>query len=305
MNGDPYKILGVKRDASQAEIQTAYRNLAKKLHPDLNPGNKAAEEQFKDVSAAYDLLSDPDKRARYDREEIDASGAERPRHRYYRDYAETDAGNPYFSNSGFADFFSSDDMFSEFFGRSGTADRRRRDEDVKGPDINYRLPVDFLDAINGAKQTVILPDGNVLDINIPPGTREGQILRLRGKGRPGIDNASPGDALVEIEILPDPRFTRNGDDILVELPVALSDAVLGGKVSAPTPTGPVNVTIPKWSNTGTVLRLKGKGVPRPDGSRGDEYVTLKLTLPGHPDPDLEHHIAQWERSKAGRQTTGT
>ena len=285
MPADPYQTLGVKKDASQDDIQKAYRRLAKKLHPDLNPGNKQAEEQFKEVSQAYDLLGDADKRARFDRGEIDASGAERPRQRYYRDFAE--GASSYSTDSGFADF-GADDFLSEIFGRQARGNVRMR-----GQDVHYRLSLGFLDAINGGKQQLTLPDGSVLDVTIPPGTRDGQVLRLRGKGRPGIGGGPPGDALIEIEVRPHPVFTRKGDDIHVELPISLREAVLGGKVSVPTPSGAVTMTVPKWSNTGTVLRLKGQGVPKRGGGRGDEYVALKVMLPERPDPELEKFVSQW------------
>ncbi len=285
MPADPYQTLGVKKDASQDDIQKAYRRLAKKLHPDLNPGNELAEERFKEVSQAYDLLGDPGKRARFDRGEIDASGAERPRQRYYRDFAE--GASSYASDSGFADF-GADDFLSEIFGRQARGNLRMR-----GQDVHYRLPLGFLDAINGGKQQLTLPDGSVLDVAIPPGTRDGQILRLRGKGRPGIGGGPPGDALIEIEVRPHHIFTRKGDDIHVELPISLKEAVLGGKVSVPTPSGAVTMTVPKWSNTGTVLRLKGQGAPKPGGGRGDEYVLLKVMLPERPDPELEKFVSQW------------
>lgn len=290
---DPYTVLGVKRNASQDDIQKAYRRLAKKFHPDLNPGNKKAEEQFKDVSAAYDLLGDTDKRARYDRGEIDASGTERPQQRFYRDFAE--GGSPYASDAGFADF-PADDILSQFFGREGRTNIRMR-----GSDVHYRLELDFLDAINGGKRQITLSDGSILDVNIPPGTSDGQVLRLRGKGRPGMGGGRPGDALVEIEVRPHRIFTRKGDDIHVDLPISLSEAVLGGKVRVPTPTGSVTTTLPKWSNTGTVLRLKGKGVPRVDGSKGDEFVTLKVVLPEKPDPELEKFVARWQGAYSPRQ----
>jgi DnaJ-class molecular chaperone len=292
---DPYTVLGVKRDAPPDEIQKAYRRLAKKLHPDLNPGNKRAEEQFKEVSAAYDLLADAEKRVRFDRGEIDASGAERPQHRFYRDFAERE-GSPYADDSGFADFAAEDDILSQIFGAGGRVNMRMR-----GSDVHYRLDLDFLDAINGGKRQITLPDGSMLEVNIPAGTRDGQILRLRGKGRPGIRGGQPGDALIEIEVRPHRIFVRKGDDIHVDLPISLSEAVLGGKVKAPTPSGVVTMTVPKWSNTGTVLRLKGKGVPRLDGSKGDEFVTLKVMLPEKPDPELEKFVAHWRGAYSPRQ----
>jgi DnaJ-class molecular chaperone len=285
---DPYQVLGVKKDASQEDIQKAYRKLAKKLHPDLNPGNKKAEEEFKQVAAANDLLSDPEKRARFDRGEIDASGAERPQQRYYRDFAEG-SQHPYTGDAGFADFADEDDILSRIFRREGGGANLR----MRGQDVQYRLALDFLDAVNGGKQQLTLPDGSVLDVNIPAGTREGQILRLRGKGRPGIGAGPPGDALIEIDVRPHPFFTRKGDDIHVELPVSLGEAVLGGKVKVPTPSGSVTMSVPKWANSGRVLRLKGKGVARANGSHGDEYVTLKLMLPDKPDAELEKFVAQW------------
>jgi DnaJ-class molecular chaperone len=291
---DPYEILGVKKDASQDEIQKAYRRLAKKLHPDLNPGNKKAEDQFKEVAAAYDLLGDASKRARFDRGEIDASGAERPAHRYYRDVAE--GATPYSSDAGYADFAGSDDILSHIFGGAGRAEMR-----IRGADVHYRLALDFLDGVNGGERQITLPDGSVLDVKIPAGTNDGQILRLRGKGRPGLGDAPPGDALIEIEVRPHRVFVRKGDDIHVELPISLTEAVLGAKVKVPTPTGAVTMTVPKWSNSGAVLRLKGKGVPRADGSKGDEFVTLKMMLPEKPDPELEKFAEHWQGDYSPRQ----
>lgn len=286
MAADPYQVLGVKRDASQDDIQKAYRQLAKKLHPDLNPGNKAAEEKFKELASAYDLLGDADKRARFDRGELDETGAERPQQRYYRDFA--DSSHAYASDAGAADFGSTEDILSQIFGRQGRASVRRR-----GTDTHYVLQLDFLTAINGGKRQITLPDDSALDVTIPPGTRDGQVLRLRGKGRPGINGGAPGDALIEIEVLPHKLFTRKGDDIHLELPISLREAVLGGKVEAPTPSGPVSLTVPKWSNNGAVLRLRGRGAPRPDGRRGDQLVTLRVMLPKNRDPELEKFVEQW------------
>ena len=283
---DPYEALGVARTATPDDIRKAYRRLAKKLHPDLNPGNKESEERFKEVSGAYDLLSDPDKRQQFDNGEIDASGAERPRQRFYKDFAaEAGAGHPYENRSGFADFADADDIFAELL--------RRREYEARhapGPDLHYRLSIEFLDAVNGATRRLTLPGGGSLDVTIPSGIQEGQILRLRGKGAPSRGEGKPGDALVEISINPHRFFNRQGDDIHIELPITLSEAVLGARVNVPTPSGSVLMTVPKGSNTGAVLRLKGKGVPR-QGGHGDVLVKLKLMLPPEPDPELETFLA--------------
>jgi DnaJ-class molecular chaperone len=285
---DPYEILGVVRTASPEDIRKAYRRLAKKLHPDLNPGNKESEERFKEVAGANDLLSDPDKRKRFDSGEIDASGAERPRQRFYKDFAaEAAAGHPYENRSGFADIAEGDDIFAELFRRQGRGSRRAR-----GPDLHYRLSIEFLDAVNGGTKRLTLPEVGTLDVTIPFGIQEGQTLRLRGKGAPSIGEGETGDALVEISINPHRFFARHGDDIHVDLPVTLAEAVLGARIRVPTPTGPVNLTVPKGSNTGAVLRLKGKGVPR-RGGHGDELVKLKVMLPSGTNPELEAFLTTW------------
>ncbi|MCC8942210.1 J domain-containing protein [Bradyrhizobium sp. Arg68] len=287
---NPYEVLGVAPAATAADIQKAYRKLAKKLHPDLNPGDKAAEEKFKEVSAAYGLLSDADKRKRFDAGEIDESGAERPQHRYYRDFATADEGHPYADASGYADYMDSDDAFAELLRRSEQARANRR-----GRDLHYSLTIDFAESITGAAKRLTLPDGGTLDVTIPPGVVDGQVLRLRGKGAPGTGKGGPGDALIEVAVRPDPRFTREGDDISLELPISLSEAVLGGKVRVPTPTGDVTMTVPKGSNTGTTMRLRGKGAPHVGGGHGDEFVKLKVVLPKGPDPALEAFVSGWDR----------
>jgi DnaJ-class molecular chaperone len=290
---DPYSVLGVKPEATQDEIRKAYRQLAKKLHPDLNPGDKKAEEKFKQVSAAYDILGDAEKRARFDKGEIDASGNERPRERYYRDFQGADAqGHAYADGSGYADFMESEDVLRDIFGRRGEARFRMR-----GQDALYRLPVEFLEAVNGATKRITLPDGGTLDVVIPAGTKDKQVLRLRGKGGAGIGGGPAGDALVEIEVEPHKFFKREGDDIHMELPVSLPEAVLGARLDVPTPTGPVRMTVPKGANTGTVLRLRGKGAPRADKSHGDEYVTLKIVLPERLDPEIEEFAQRWQAGK--------
>lgn len=292
MAGNPYDVLGVSSSASAAEIQKAYRKLAKKLHPDLNPGDKSAEEKFKEVAAAYDLLGDADKRKRFDSGEIDASGAERPQQHFYRDFADADDGHPYASNAGYADFMDSEDAFAELLRRSQQARANRH-----GEDMHYRLPVDFVESITGANKRITLPDGGSLEVKIPPGLVDGQILRLKGKGAPGLGKGRPGDALIEVEVVPDRRFTRDGDNISLELPISLSEAVLGGRIRVPTPTGDVTMAVPKGSNTGTTLRLKGKGAPRRGGGNGDQFVKLKVVLPKPPDPELEAFVEKWAKGK--------
>ena len=286
---NPYEVLDVAPTAAAAEIQSAYRKLAKKLHPDLNPGDKAAEEKFKEVAAAYSLLSDTKKRKRFDAGEIDASGAERPQHHYYRDFATSDQGTPYADASGFADFMDEDDAFAELLRRGQRARANRR-----GQDLHYHLAVDFADSIAGATKRLNLPDGSTIEVKIPPGLVDGQTLRLKGKGAPGTGAGGPGDALIEVEVRPDRRFTRDGDDITLEWPISLTEAVLGGPVRVPTPTGDVTMSVPKGSNTGTRLRLRGKGAPRRGGGQGDQFVRLKVVLPKAPDPELEAFVASWK-----------
>jgi DnaJ-class molecular chaperone len=289
---NPYEVLGVAPTASSADVQKAYRKLAKKLHPDLNPGDKTAEEKFKEVAGAYDLLSDSEKRKRFDNGEIDASGVERPQQHFYRDFATSDHAQPYTNNSGYADFMDADDALAELLRRSERARANRR-----GQDLHYHLPIEFVESITGANKRLTLPDGGTLDVTIPPGLVDGQTLRLRGKGAPGAGTGGPGDALIEIEVLPDRRFTREGDDISLEVPISLSEAVLGGRIRVPTPTGDVTMTVPKGSNTGTTMRLKGKGAPRRGGGYGDQFVKLKVVLPKTPDPELEAFVANWGRGK--------
>jgi DnaJ-class molecular chaperone len=286
----PYEVLGVKPDASAEEIRKSYRKLAKQFHPDLNPGKPEAEERFKAVSAAYDLLSDPEKRARYDRGEIDESGAERPR-TYYRSYAEGAAGRKY-QPEGEMDLGDLEDLFAAF--GSGRGRRQRGGEGFKarGGDRHYTLTVDFVEAATGGKQRLSLAPEEWLDVTIPAGITDGQVLRLRGKGGPGFGGGPAGDALIEVHIAPHPLFRREGDDIRIDLPVSLAEVVLGGRVPVPTITGPVTMTIPKGSDTGSQLRLRGKGIQR-KGNPGDQYVTLKVVVGQASDPELAEFLEKW------------
>ena len=305
MAKDLYQSLGVPRTASDDEIRKAYRKLAKEFHPDLHPGDKNAEERFKTISAAYAILGDADKRARYDRGEIDDSGQERPPEGMYRYYAESPRGRAYQSRAGYADFADMGDIFADLFGSEAMfAEGRGRRGPRRGVDLHYRLAVGFLDAVNGAKKRLTMPDGKTLDVTVPAGLRDGQMLRLKGQGQSGEAGAAVGDALVEIAVEPHPFFRRDGDDIRVEVPVSLTEAVLGGKIRVPTVEGPVDLTVPKGANTGTVLRLRGKGVRKADGGRGDQLVELKVMLPPKPDPGLEDLVKKWGASYPVRRDLG-
>lgn len=302
MRQDPYEILGVKRDASQKDIQSAFRKLAKKHHPDLNPGDKKAEDLFKEISAANEILGDEEKRGRFDRGEIDINGTERaPYHQ--REYAGAGMGEEvYFDEADFARHFGGgqqfgadqfggfEDIFASFMSRRGGASQfhsqAASQATSKGADVHYRMEIDFLDAVNGTTTSVSLAPGAGLDVKIPAGTRDGQILRLRGKGGKAPGNVPDGDALIEVHVKPHPFFVRDGDNIRVEVPITIREAVLGGKVKVPTPTGYVNLTLKPHTDTGTVLRVKGKGVAKAGGTHGDLLVTTRIVLPEKPDPDL-------------------
>jgi DnaJ-class molecular chaperone len=296
MAEDLYSVLSVPKTASAEDITKAYRKLAKKLHPDLNPGDKAAEEKFKKVTAAYDILGDAEKRGRYDRGEIDASGQETPQQRYYREYAGGEDGARYRSTAGFEDIGAFSDLFGDLFGeRGGMRGGRGARFSMRGSDAQYRLDVDFLDAVNGTKTRTTLPDGGTLDVTIPPGVADGQVLRLRGKGNPGIGEGEPGDALIEIHVRPHPVFKREGNDIVLEVPITFDEAVLGGKIEVPTIGGRVFATVPPGSNTGQTLRLKGRGI-KTKGSAGDQLVKLSIILPDRIDDDLKRFAETWREA---------
>lgn len=285
---DPYQILGVAKTATDEEIRKAYRKLAKENHPDLNPGNKQAEARFKDISAAYTLLSDPEKRRAYDAGEIDASGQPQAERRFYRDYAGAGGGFRYEHPEDLGDFFA-DLMRGRQAPGGGGAETRFR---MRGGDVHYTLPVDFLEAVNGGKKRVDMPDGKTLDIAIPAGVEEGQTLRLKGQGSPGLGGGPAGDALITVTVRPHPVFLREGNNIKSVLPITLNEALSGSSVQVDTITGPVSVKIPKHSNTGRILRLRGKGAQ--GRAKGDHLVELQVTMPPHPDAELEKAISEWE-----------
>ncbi|MGN7868294.1 DnaJ C-terminal domain-containing protein [Paracoccus sp. 22332] len=307
MAGDPYAALGLKKSASDADIKKAYRRIAKADHPDLNP-DPAATARFKAASAAYDLLKDPEQRRRFDAGEIDDQGQERPQRRAWRDHAEA-AGNPYARSYGFDSDPDLSGVFSDLFGRRGGFHRGHeyddpRDFHVRGQDYRFSLQVDFLTAARGGKTRITLPEGGDLEVTIPRGVRDGQTIRLKGKGGKGLGQGGAGDAYLTISVAPHPDFRREGDDILLTLPISLPEAVLGGKVTAPTIDGPVNLTIPKGATTGQKLRLRGRGI-----NGGDQHVELKVVMPPKVDDDLARFFEQWRKDhpydpRAGMKAEG-
>jgi DnaJ-class molecular chaperone len=306
---DLYQRLGLKRGASEAEIKKAYRSLAKQLHPDRNRDNPDAAKRFGEVTAAYDLLSDKDKRARYDRGEIDEEG--NPKMPFGSGFGGYSAGQgpqpggggaQGFENFNFggADAADLSDLFEGLFGGRGGARggaggpfggfRQRARAPQKGPDIAYRLKIPFEDAVALKPQRITLGDGKTIDLKLPKGLEDGTRIRLAGKGQEGPGGR--GDALVTIEIAPHRLFTREGSNIRLELPVTLKEAVLGAKVKVPTPEGPVMLTIPKGTTSGKVLRLKGRGFTAKDGKRGDQLVAVEIDLPAN-DAELLKFAESW------------
>lgn len=301
MSWDPYASLGVARAASADDIRRAYRALAKELHPDVRPGDKAAEERFKRATAAFNLLSDPVTKQRFDRGEIDADGNERmafnargPR-QGARSYAGAGAGQggaaggPGAGPGGAGDPFDLGDIFSDLFGPGfGGARTYSR---MRGRDIRFTLDIDFLDSINGAKRRISLAEGRTLDVAIPAGVETGQVLRLKNQGGAGVQGGPAGDALVELRVRPHAFFRREGQDVHMDLNISLTEAVEGARIQAPTPGGNVTLTIPAGSNTGKVLRLKGKGV----SGQGDQFVRLQVVLPELTDEDLKKFVKKWPK----------
>ncbi len=298
MSDNLYEILGVQRRASDDEIRQAFRKLAKEHHPDLNAGNAAAAERFKKISAANEILSDPERRRQYDAGEIDGKGDPRhPAHRQQRPGAGPRTGRP---GAGSFDDFGFTDIFSDVFGgRAGAAGARGgRGFAQRGQDLRYTLEVEFVEAIAGAKKRVTLPEGGTLDLAVPEGVVDGQVLRLKGRGAPGQAGAEAGDALVEIKVKPHAQFKRLGDDITVEVPITIDEAILGAKVEIPTVTGRVQLSIPKGTSSGKTFRLKGKGVKGKAGTFGDELVTVRIVLPDTIDESLSYFFSEWRLKNA-------
>jgi DnaJ-class molecular chaperone len=286
---DPYETLGVNRSATDKEIKDAFKKLARKFHPDLHPGDKEAETKFKDISAANDLLKDTEKRRRFDAGEIDATGAERPQERFYRDFAD---GPSHAAQDG----FSNNEELEEFLARAfaGEGHRSQGTFRARGQDVSYVLPVDFLDVANGAVRTITLPEGKTLQVTIPEGAEDRQ-MRLKEQGMPGFGGGSAGDAYVELHVAPHRFFNRKDDNIHVEIPVTLKEAVLGARIEVPTISGPVTVTVPKGSNNGTTLRLRDRGIrDRKSGQRGHQMINLKVVLPETQEPELVAFLETWQ-----------
>ncbi|WP_447909020.1 DnaJ C-terminal domain-containing protein [Brevundimonas bullata] len=294
MAGDPYKELGVARGASADEVKKAFRKLAKELHPDKNPGDKVSEERFKRITAAFDLLGDAEKRAKYDRGEIDADGREQ-----YRAPPGGGGGR----SGGFGGFGGSggrggfedidlEELFGAFGGGGRTTGRGGFGGGAgKGQDVRATLDISLEDSIAGTTRRIQFSDGRTLDVTIPKGASEGQVIRLKGQGAPGRGGQA-GDALIELKIAPHPVFKRDGGDLTMDLAVSVPDAVLGGKIQVPTPEGAVMMTIPKGSNSGKMLRLKGRGAYA-GAKRGDLVARLVVTLPETPDDELIRFATEW------------
>nr|WP_321509095.1 J domain-containing protein [uncultured Celeribacter sp.] len=299
MSNDPYEVLGLTKAATADDIKKAYRKLVRTSHPDLHPDDAGAEARFKSISAAYEILKDPETRARYDAGEIDGLGAERPQRQYYRDFAGA-PNNAYQQGRGFG--ADPADIFAEIRRnrtRSSSAEFGDRGFSAHGPDMRYTLEVPFLDAARGAETRITLPDGQSLAVKIPQGTEDGQTLRLRGKGAPGIGGGAAGDALITVLVRPHPVFRREGDDILLTLPITIDEAVLGGKVTAPTIDGPVGLTIPSGASSGQVLRLRARGVARAGRkTKGDQRVELKIVAPPDVDESLRDFLVEWRKTHA-------
>ncbi len=270
MSKDPYKILGVARGAPEAEIKKAYRQRAKALHPDLHPNHEAKAEEFKRVSSAFDILSDTKKKTRFDRGEIDGDGNERG---FQGGGGGGFPGGGFGQHQGGAHGDPFEDVLSGIFGGG----RRRNTGPRKGRDVRYRVDISFVDAVMGARRRMSMSDGRSLDVNIPAGLVTGQTLRLKSQGESSPYGGPPGDALLEVTILESDTWTREADNLRMNVPVSLEIAVLGGTVEVPTPTGPVSLKVPEGSNTGAVLRLRGKGVQR-KGKQGNLYARLEITL---------------------------
>lgn len=304
MKEDPYKTLGVTKSATQDEIKSAYRKLAKKFHPDMNPGKKESESKFKDISAAYEMVGDAEQRAKFDRGEFDEHGSHgpggfggRPGPGGPRGSRQQGGGGPfYYETQQDGSKYSMDqDIFESFFGSRSGRGARGPSFDQKGQDVLYQMTVDLKDAALGAEREITIGNGKKIRVKIPPGIETGKKLRFGGLGEPGTGGAGAGDALVEIIVKDSGGFKRVGQDLESEFQVSLSEAILGAEIKVPTIDGSIMLKVPSGSNSGNRLRVKGKGVVTNanSGARGDQIVILKVVLPAVVDDDLKTAIREW------------
>lgn len=295
MSWDPYAVLGLPRGAEISEVKKAYRKLAKANHPDVRPNDPRAEETFKRTTAAFNLLSDPENKAKYDRGEIDAEGQEqgfRGGHPFGHGRGQP-GGNPFgggFGQSGGPGADGFEDLFSNMFGGGGGQQRRR--QSARGQDAKYVVDVDFIDTVTGAKRRLAMTDGKVLDVNIPVGVESGQKLRLKSQGHPGMGGAPPGDAILELRVRDHKLYTRKGDHLYLTLPISLTEAVEGAKVEVETPKGRKTLSVPSGSNSGSKLRMRGLGLQLKD-KPGDLYIVFQVMLPEHTNSELKNFLRTW------------
>jgi DnaJ-class molecular chaperone len=311
---DPYQVLGLAKSATDADVKKAFRRLAKIHHPDKNKDDPKAQDKFAELNAAYEILGDAEKRKRFDRGEIDAEG--KPRYQGFEGFS---AGSqPNMGPEGFSFGFGGSgpfqrrggagvdpsDLFSDLFGfGAGQKSRTRPGAGASAPaggDIRVETSIALADAVKGTTRRMSFPGGRALDVSIPAGVTDGQSIRLRGQGQPSTWGGPPGDAFVTVRVLPDPRFAVEGKDLRLRQPVTLDQAVLGGKVRAPTLTGAVELTIPPNTSTGKTFRLRGKGLPSKEGD-GDLLVTVDVVLPPKPDAELEALMRRWRESGRGSE----
>lgn len=307
---DPYEVLGVPRTAGESEIKKAFRTLAKKYHPDAAGNGASAKRRFQEVSAAYEILGDAKKRADFDAGRIDQEGRPRAEDGFAwhgRSGAGGQGGGDFNPEDIFADIFNSGGFAgggagSRFSGFGFGGGKRGRTGARAGQDYQMSLSVAFREAASGGTRRIRLTDGSEIDVRIPAGMREGQQIRIKGRGGPGAYGGPNGDILIEVHVEADPVLVRDGNDLKLDLPISLQEAVLGGKADVETLTGAVRLSIPPGSNSGTVLRLKGKGIPAQDGQpSGDMYVRLVIALPDTPDGELKRFVERWRTSYNPRQ----